>query len=113
MRCQRAQEGTICGSIKALCFCVGQGERGGNSTTLTLQRQLLLDPGSLSCRRFCGANPKFLQPFANENSVFFKLKQAGEVSLSSMQQKMWRANMLVFVWIQSKNLSLDVGTKIV
>lgn len=47
VRCQRAQEGTVCGSIKALHFYVGQGERGGNGTTLALQGQLLLDSGSL------------------------------------------------------------------
>lgn len=56
VRCQRAQEGTVFGSIKALHFCVGLGERGGNGTTLALQRQLLLDSGSLSHKWFLWSN---------------------------------------------------------
>lgn len=45
VRRQRAQEGTTCGSSKAVPFCVGQGVRGENSAALALQRQLLLDSG--------------------------------------------------------------------
>lgn len=63
---------------------------------------------------FCGANPKFLWPFANESSVVFKLKQVGEASLSSVPWKMWRASMFGFVRIQSNKINhMDVGTKIV
>lgn len=106
--------GTGCGSVKALCFCVGQEEGGASTTVLALQRHLLLHSGSLSHRQFCGANPEFLRPFANESSVVFKLKQVGEVSLAKLQWKMWRARMFGFVWMQSNKIyHMDVGNKIV
>lgn len=72
VRCQRAQEGTACGSSKAVLA------RGWEERTALLWRCCM---GSCCCiqthhpcRRFFGVNPKFLWAFASESSVVFKSK---------------------------------------